>query len=596
MVSAGVLDPVRSTERSVTPDESRSSLLRFLPFIAPYRVPIVLSIVISILGTGTALVIPLLTQHIVDGPIVARDFAGVWLPALGVLVLGLVDAGSIWLRRYLMAEPSSRFEIEARGALFRKLQSLSIGRHDGWDSGQLLSRAITDMSTLRRFVAFAAPFLLINTVTIVAGALILTWLSWILGVIFLVLAVPLILICARFESLYRVVSRRAQEQSGDVATTVEESIHGIRVLKAFGRSDHQAKRFVREARTLRGTELDKVRYMAILWSVIVGLPPIAIGAMLGVGAWSITQGTMTTGALVASLAIVASLLWPIEAFGFLISELGNSRTAADRYWEIMDLPADIDDPLHPVDLPKQVRGAVRFDGVSFSFPDADRILLHDVSFTIEPGETVALVGVTGSGKTALTSLIPRLYDVTAGSVTVDGLDVSEMRLSDLRSLVAVAFEEPALFSASVRENITMGRPAVTDENVWAALTVAHAEKFVADLPWGLDTRIGEQGLSLSGGQRQRLALARAVIGTPRILVLDDPLSALDVNTEQLVHEALADVLSTATTLLVAHRPSTAALADRVLLLDNGTIAAQGTHESLLATSARYRHVMGSTHG
>ncbi|MGU3436419.1 ABC transporter ATP-binding protein [Actinomycetes bacterium M1A6_2h] len=595
-MSAGVMDPVRSTEDPATANNSRSSLVRFLPFVAPFSVPIVLSIVISILGTGTALLIPLLTQHIVDGPIAARDFAGVWLPAAGVLVLGLVDAGSIWLRRYLMAEPSSRFEIDARGALFRKLQSLSIGRHDGWDSGQLLSRAITDMSTLRRFVAFAAPFLLINTVTIVAGALILTWLSWILGVIFLVLAVPLILICARFESLYRVVSRRAQEQSGDVATTVEESIHGIRVLKAFGRSDHQGRRFLREARTLRGTELDKVRYMAILWSVIVGLPPIAIGAMLAVGAWSITQGTMTTGALVASLAIVASLLWPIEAFGFLISELGNSRTAADRYWEIMDLPADIDDPSRPVDLPKTVRGAVRFDGVGFAYPDADRTLLHDVSFTIAPGETVALVGVTGSGKTALTSLIPRLYDVTTGSVTVDGIDVSDMRLADLRSLVAVAFEEPALFSASVRENITMGRPGVTDENVWAALSVAHADAFVSDLPWGLGTRIGEQGLSLSGGQRQRLALARAVIGSPRILVLDDPLSALDVTTEQLVHEALEDVLSTATTLLVAHRPSTAALADRVLLLDKGTIAAQGTHEHLLATSARYRHVMGSTDG
>ncbi|OZC54695.1 ABC transporter ATP-binding protein [Rhodococcus sp. 14-2470-1a] len=595
-MSTGVLETQETT--AAVPNlrqDAPSSLARFVPFLAPYRWYFIGSIAASIVATLTGLVIPLVLQGVIDGPITDGNFAGVWWPAALVLLLGTIDAVGIWIRRYLVSGPSSQFEISARATVFEKLQRLSVSAHEGWESGQLLSRAIADLSSLRRFVAFVGPFIIINSVTLVVGLGVLFLQSWQLGLIMLVTSVPLVVICTRFETLYRVVARDAQDQAGDVTTTVEESIQGIRVLKAFGRSAHLGRRFLREAATLRGTEMKKVRYLAILWSLIVGIPPLGIGAMLAFGAYSIVQGTMTAGMLVAAMAIVAFLLWPIEAFGFLLAELNNARTAADRYWEIMDTAETITEPDDPVTLPQDTRGVLEFRRVGFAFPDSDSdaALLTDVDFRIDPGETVALVGVTGSGKTALTNLVPRLFDVTSGSITVDGIDIRTMSLADLRSVVSVAFEDPVLFSASVRENVALGRPDATDADVDEALGVAHAREFVDALPWGLDTRIGEQGMSLSGGQRQRLALARAVLGKPRILVLDDPLSALDVGTEALVQRDLRRVLTHSTTLLVAHRPSTAALADRVLYLENGTIVEQGTHERLLATSTRYRHVMGS---
>ncbi|MFC8179288.1 ABC transporter ATP-binding protein [Rhodococcus sp. NPDC057297] len=593
-MSTGVLETQEKT--AAVPNlqqDAPSSLARFLPFLAPYKWYFIGSIAASIVATLTGLVIPLVLQGVIDGPIADGTFAGVWWPAALVLLLGTIDAVGIWIRRYLVSAPSSQFEISARATVFDKLQRLSVSAHEGWESGQLLSRAIADLSSLRRFVAFVGPFIIINSVTLVVGLGVLFVQSWQLGLIMLITSVPLVVICTRFETLYRVVARDAQDQAGDVTTTVEESIQGIRVLKAFGRSAHLGRRFLREAATLRGTEMKKVRYLAILWSLIVGIPPLGIGAMLAFGAYSIVQGTMTAGMLVAAMAIVAFLLWPIEAFGFLLAELNNARTAADRYWEIMDTAETITEPVDPVALPQDARGVLEFRDVGFTFPDAESSLLTDVDFRIDPGETVALVGVTGSGKTALTNLVPRLFDVTSGSITVDGIDIRTLSLADLRAVVSVAFEDPVLFSASVRENVALGRPDATDSDVDEALGVAHAREFVEALPWGLDTRIGEQGMSLSGGQRQRLALARAVLGKPRILVLDDPLSALDVGTEALVQQDLRRVLTHSTTLLVAHRPSTAALADRVLYLENGTIVEQGTHERLLATSARYRHVMGS---
>ncbi|MGQ4598699.1 ABC transporter transmembrane domain-containing protein [Nocardia sp. R6R-6] len=582
-------------DRSPRPAARRGgSLRRFWPYLRPQLGILLTASGLALLASLTAVVIPLMIARIIDGPVAHRDLAGALGPVAVVVVLGLVEAGAVWGRRWLIAAPATRFEITLRATIFRKLQTLSIGRHDAWESGQLLSRAVDDLSTMRRFVSFAGPFLLVHTLTIPIGFIALVALSWQIGLIFAIVSIPLVGICVRFERRYSVASRRAQDQAGDLATTAEESAQGVRVLKAFGRGVFFGGRFTAQARELQKTELLKVRLDATLWSAMVSLPKLAIAFALGYGGYSVAHGAMTLGTLVAGITLATFLQWPIIWTGFLLAELNDARTAADRYWEIIDTPIDITDPVDPVDLPERIVGELRLTGVCFAFPDAENPVLRDVSLKVRPGETVALVGATGSGKTALLNLIPRLYDVTGGAITIDGIDIAAMRVADLRSLVSVAFEDPVLFSASVRENVALGDPSATDAEVRRALEVAQAAEFVDNLPWGLDTRIGEQGLSLSGGQRQRLALARAVLtgARSRIMALDDPLSALDVETEERVQARLRAVLADATTLLVAHRPSTAALADRVALLADGRIEAVGTHDQLLRTSRRYRELMG----
>jgi ATP-binding cassette subfamily B protein len=398
----------------------------------------------------------------------------------------------------------------------------------------------------------------------------------------------------RFEHRYRVVTRRTQDQAGDVATMMEESVLGIRVLKAFGRHRAMDLRYTELTRELRRTELRKARLVGWLWAVLIAVPETMVAVALLVGVLQVSDGTATTGSLVAFFAIVMYLRWPVESFGWLLAATTDAASAAARYFEVMDADGELPEAARPID-PVRVGGALAFEGVRFRYPETppdSPDLLRGVDLAIRPGETIALVGATGSGKTTMTSLVPRLYDVTGGRITLDGVDLRDLPVERLRRIVAVAFEEPVLFSMSVRENILLGFPEGTDADVRRALAVAQAD-FVDELPWGLDTRVGEEGLDLSGGQRQRLALARAVVARPAVLVLDDPLSALDVHTEAQVESALRSVLGSTTALVVAHRPSTVQLADRVALLAEGRIAAVGRHEELLQRSAAYRHLMAA---
>lgn len=570
------------------------ALLRLWPDVRPYAGRIGLALGLILLSVVTSIAIPLVVKYVVDGPIARGEAKALVWPIAIVSVLGLVDSGVIWGRRRVGARPSAELETGMRAKVFAHAQRLAIGEHARWDSGQLLSRGVEDLRQPRRFVAFFGPFFVVNTAAIIAVTATLLVLCWPLGLVLIVCEIPMLAATSLLERAWNQVSRQVQDLVGDITTTVEESVLGIRVLKAFGAGDDSIAHYRAQADELRRLQLRETRLKATLWTVSGVTPVLAVASMLLLSGWGVPNGQWTLGTLVAAISLVMYLNWPLTSIALLLGDMFNTMNAAARHWELMDRPISVADPDRPRELARPVRGELVFENVGFAYPDSASPVLAEVSLRVLPGEILAFVGPTGSGKTTLANLVPRLLDVTSGRITLDGFDIRELRLSDLRAQIAVAFEEPVLFSASVRENVALGRPEATDQEVAAALEIASAADFVAKLPWGTQTRVGEQGLSLSGGQRQRLALARAVLGAPRILVLDDPLSALDVDTEAQVHTKLRAALANTTTLLVAHRSSTAALADRVALIWDGRIEAVGSHADLLAESEHYRQVMGTT--
>lgn len=571
-----------------------AAIRRLYPYAKPAMPRIYLGMLSALLAGIVALLIPQVLKSLVDGPLQSGDQAQIWPAFLLVLGLGILEAVMIALRRFWVLAPGTHIEARMRNALYMKLQTLPVSFHDRWPSGQLLSRAVSDLNLIRRWISFGLVLLVVNVLTILVGFVFLVNISWILGVLFMVCSIPLWIYGYLFEKRYSIVARRSQDQAGDLATTVEESVHGIRVLKAFGRGKHALENFASQAEELRGTEIEKAKAIAGIWLWLLLVPDVTFALALLGGVWLTATGQISAGDLVAFFATATVLRFPVESIGFLLSMTFDTRTAADRFFEVMDAPNPIEDPEHPVTI-EHPEGRLVFDDVHFRYPDSpERVpdLVDGVMLAIEPGETMALVGLTGSGKSTLTALTTRLYDVTAGSITLDGVDVRELTLGELRTHLAMAFEDSTLFSASVRDNVLLGRPDATEADLAEALDIAQAA-FVHELPDGLDTTVGEEGLSLSGGQRQRLALARAVAARPSVLVLDDPLSALDVDTEALVEAALRRVLASTTALVVAHRPSTVMLADRVALLENGRVTAVGTHSELLASSEHYRFVISS---
>ena len=594
--------PPESPESTEPPERlgTAAALARLYPFARPAMPRLIGGLIVALLAAIVSLIIPIVLQITVDGPIADRNLPLIVWAGAGVLVLGVLEALFVFLRRAFVLGPATGIEYEIRNVFYRQLQRLPVAFHDRWQSGQLLSRMMQDINMIRRWLAFGSILLVVNVLTIVIGAALLFRWHWALAVTFIVVSIPLWFFGYRFEQRYGELARRSQDQAGDLATAVEESVHGIRVLKAFGRGKHALANFRKQVESLRETELGKARQVGVLWFWLEVVPMVAFALCLLIGVWLTARGEISVGELLGFFAMATALRWPLESLGFLFSFLVDARTATDRIFDVLTEQNAITDPEEPQTI-AQPRGELAFRGAHFRYQDArphERDLLDGLDLVLEPGETMALVGLTGSGKTTLTTLPTRLYDVTAGSVELDGVDVREMRLDELRRHISMAFEDATLFSASVRENVLLGRDDLdvrspeADRVLREALEIAQAS-FVYELPEGLETRVGEEGLSLSGGQRQRLALARAVAARPSVLVLDDPLSALDVETEALVEQALRRVLATTTALIVAHRPSTVALADRVAVLEDGRITAVGTHQELLAGSEHYRYVISS---
>ncbi|WP_420363047.1 ABC transporter ATP-binding protein [Curtobacterium aetherium] len=588
--------------REPAPTPARPStaraLARLWPYVRPYRWRLLGGMLAALGASVVALAIPYVLQALVDGPLASGDGGLIWPAGLGVLALGVLEAFFIASRRKMVMRPSTRIEASMRNALYAKLQDLPVAFHDRWESGQLLSRSVSDLSLIRRWLAFGIVLLVVNVVTIVIGFAVLFTFGWQLGLIFLLASIPVWVNSVLFERKYSIVARRSQDQVGDLATSVEQSVHGIRVLKAFGRGRYKLDEFAEQAEQLRGTEIEKAKAIAAIWLWLLLVPDVAFALCLLAGIWLASQGDLSVGQLFAFFATATVLRFPIESIGFFLSMTFDTRTAVDRYFEVMDSENTITDPAEPRTI-AEPHGALSFNATHFRYQDSPAQfpdLVDGVELHLQPGETMALVGLTGSGKTTLLALVPRLYDVTGGSVTIDGVDVRDLTRADLRRHVAVAFEDATLFSSSVRDNVLLGRPDLSGDEaervMREALDIAQAS-FVDDLPEGVDTTVGEEGLSLSGGQRQRLALARAIAARPSVLVLDDPLSALDVDTEARVEAGLRRVLAETTSLIVAHRPSTVTLADRVALMEDGRVTAVGTHAELMATNEHYRSVISS---
>jgi ATP-binding cassette subfamily B protein len=550
-------------------------------------------------AAGTEIVIPLLTKLLIDDAIWRHDRGLLLLLGLAALGLGAGQAMLSFTRRWIQASAVTGMEQAMRNDLYAHLQQLHSGFHDEWQSGQLLSRATTDLSAIRRFAGFGTVFLITNVVTFAVVIVLLVRLNLWLGALTCGVFLPVTGASTWFERRYRVLSRQAQDQQGDLATFVEEAATGIAVLKALGRRGEAAARHGAQAGTVYRTQVSKAGLRGSFWAGLDLIPNLAIGLIVLLGAVATAHHSLTMGGLVAFITLTLQLVWPIEAMGYILASGQEAATAAQRVFEILDTEPAITSPAAPAPGPahappgRNAPARLVFSHVTFWYPGTSHPVLRNLSLSVEPGQTVALAGATGSGKTTLLHLVPRLADPDSGAITLDGTDIASLPLARLRSLVGCAFEDPTLFSLSVRENVTFGAPDATEDQIRQALAVAHAT-FVYDLPWGLDTRIGEQGMALSGGQRQRVALARAILARPPVLVLDDPLSALDVRTEEKVTRALREVLAGTTALLVAHRPSTVLLADRVALLSGGRIVAQGTHAELLATHPGYASLMSAT--
>ena len=609
--------PHALTERVSAAQTPAAALWRIREYLRPYYGQLTFMIIAALLAVSSEIAIPLLTKSVIDNAI--RQANRGLLVELGVaaIAFGAIQSGLSFFRRWVQAGAVAGMEKTLRDDLYAHLQLLEPGFHDSWQSGQLLSRATTDLSAVRRFGGFGVVFFITNIWTFVVVVALLIHLNWWLGLLTGGIFLPVTALCVAFEKRYRMLSRRVQDEQGDLATYVEEATTGIRVLKALGRRDEAAARHFGQAERVFRTQVAKAGLRGSFWASLDLVPNAVIGLILLLGALAVSRHELSTGGLVAFITLALLLVWPIEAMGYIISGGQEAATAAQRVYEIFDTPPAITDRPATTDragtpavagaagaaaVPAQARrerrerrerpGHLVFDDVTFTYPQASAAVLRGVSLELSPGETVALVGATGSGKTTLLQLVPRLADVSGGAIRLDGADIRDLPLRGLRGRLGCAFEDPTLFSASVRENVSFGVPDAGEAAISAALAVAQAD-FVAELPWGLDTRIGEQGMALSGGQRQRIALARAILARPQVLLLDDPLSALDVHTEAKVSRALGEVLGMSTALVVAHRPSTVLLADRVALLSDGAVGAIGTHRELLASEPRYRELMSA---
>jgi ABC-type multidrug transport system fused ATPase/permease subunit len=566
----------------------RHTFVRLLGFLRPYKLSMIVSVVLAVASQAAQIGLVAVTGSVIDKAVRPRDRHELWVLIGAIVALGAAKAVFMVGRRFISGRQALGVEYDMRNSLYAKLLRLSWGFYDRHQTGQLMSRATVDLQSVRFFLGYGLIFFFQHVLTIVGVTAIMFWIEWRLALAALAVTPLIIALAYRYSHVSHPVLRDVQQKLADVATVAEENIVGVHVVKAFAREPEEVRKFERRSEAVFERSVEANRQRAIYVPLLSFIPLLAQAAVLLVGGRMVVRGSLTIGQFVAFNLYVVMLIMPLRMLGMWIGQAQRATASGERIFEVMDEPEEIDERPDAQPLPDG-DGRIDFERASFEYSPG-RPVLQDIELDVAAGRTVALIGHTGSGKTTLTSLVARFYDVSSGRVTVDGVDVRDVTLTSLRGAIGLISQDPFLFSDTVRANIAFGVADATHEEVEAAARAAQAHEFIEQLPDGYDTVIGERGITLSGGQRQRVAIARALLVDPRILILDDATASVDATTEAKIRTGLRGAMEGRTTLIIAHRLSTIALADEIVVLDSGRLVGRGTHDELLRTSDVYREI------
>jgi ATP-binding cassette, subfamily B, multidrug efflux pump len=584
---------VRSPHEAAPPGGMRA-LRRALAYLRSYRRAAAGAFVALLVVTAANLVAPQLIRLAIDGGLAGRRWSMVLVAAIGLVAVALARGLCTFLQGYLAERASQGVAYDLRNALFERIERLSFSYYDRVQTGQLVTRLTNDVEQIRQFAGNGIVQLAAATIMLAGSTVLLLALNWRLALVALAIMPVIVTLIVRFVRRIGPLFSEVQQTLGRLNTILQEDLAGMRVIRAFVREGDEIARYRTANDALLDKNLQTMRMFSSNFPLIFFFANLGTLAIIWYGGLQTMGGQLSIGELIAFNTYLSFLLQPVLTIGFLSAGISRAGASSQRIFEILDAPLEVQDAPDARLLPP-IHGYVELTDIHFRYRGSEREILRGISLTVAPGQTVAILGTTGSGKSTLINLLPRFYDVTAGSVAIDGHDVRTVTLASLRSQIGIVLQEALLFSGSVRDNIAYGKPDASLEEVEAAARAAQADEFIRTLPQGYDTSVGERGVGLSGGQRQRIAIARALLIDPRLLILDDSTSAVDAGTEVLIQEALDRLMRDArrTAFVIAQRISTVRDADLILIIDDGLVAAQGTHEELLRESPLYNEILGS---